>query len=63
MIGDHVSGLSSDITSVLARKGDWNTDKHVKKQGEKQPSSSQTEISEETNPDDLLILDFQPIEL
>lgn len=34
MIGNYVSGLSSDITSVLARKGDWNTDKHVKKQGE-----------------------------
>ena len=34
MIGDYVSGVSSDMTGVLASKGDWNTDKHVKKQGE-----------------------------
>lgn len=34
MIGDYVSGLSSDMTGVLASKGDWNTDIHVKKQGE-----------------------------
>ena len=34
MIEDYVSGLSSDMTGVLASKGDWNTDKHVKKQGE-----------------------------